>query len=226
VALSFLYWALRRLLELLVLRLRSEQSKEIVILVLRHQLHVLRREVARPRLGPADRALLAAFSRVLPRQVWRSFLFQPATPLRWHRQLVGWRWTYRRRTRTGRPAIAGELKQLILRLAAENPTLGVSAHPGRAGRTRPRSGTEHGLGDPAQERRRAGAQTRKPQLVGVPAPAGSRHHRLRFLHVETIRLRRLYVLFFIELDRRRVHLAGVTAHPDGDWVVQQARVIC
>lgn len=123
-ALSFLYWALRRLLELLALRLRSEHSKEIEILVLRHQLHVLRREVARPRLEPADRALFAAFSRALPRQVWRSFLFQPATLLRWHQQLVHRRWTYRRWTRTGRPAIAGELRQLILRLAAENPSWG------------------------------------------------------------------------------------------------------
>jgi hypothetical protein len=78
VALSFLYRALRRLLELLALRLRSERSKEIEILVLRHQLHVVRREVTRPRLEPADRALLAAFSRALPREVWRSFLFQPA----------------------------------------------------------------------------------------------------------------------------------------------------
>ena len=82
-ALSFLYWAVRRLLELLALRFGSDQSKEIEILVLRHQLRVLRREVARPRLEPADRALLAAFSRALPRQVWRSFLFQPATLLRW-----------------------------------------------------------------------------------------------------------------------------------------------
>jgi hypothetical protein len=81
VALSFLYWALRRLLELLTLRLRSEQSKEIEILVLRHQLHVLGREIARPRLEPADRALLAALSRVLPRREWRSFLFRPRTLL-------------------------------------------------------------------------------------------------------------------------------------------------
>jgi putative transposase len=92
VALSFLYWAFRCLLELLALRIRSERSKEIEILVLRHQL-VLRREIARPRFEPADRALLAALSRTLPREVWRSFLFQPATLLRWHQQLVRRRWT-------------------------------------------------------------------------------------------------------------------------------------
>jgi putative transposase len=124
VALSFLYWALRRLLELLALLVRSEHSKEIEILVLRHQLHVLRRDVARPRLRPADRALLAAFSRALPREVWRSFLFRPATLLHWHQRLGRRRWAYRRRTRTGRPPIAGELRQLILRLAAENPSWG------------------------------------------------------------------------------------------------------
>jgi hypothetical protein len=74
VVLSFLYWVLRRLLELLVLRMRSEREKEIEILVLRHQLHVLEHQVARPQLRPADRALLAAFSRALPRRAWASFL--------------------------------------------------------------------------------------------------------------------------------------------------------
>src|SRR5687767_3638624 len=79
VALSFLYWVLRRLLELLVLRMRSEREKEIEILVLRHQLHVLERQIVRPQLRPADRALLAAFSRALPRRAWASFLVSPAT---------------------------------------------------------------------------------------------------------------------------------------------------
>jgi putative transposase len=72
VVLSFLYWSLRRLLELVVLRFRSEREKEIEILLLRHQLRVLERQVARPPLTQADRALLAAFSRVLPQQAWRT----------------------------------------------------------------------------------------------------------------------------------------------------------
>jgi putative transposase len=93
VVFSFLYWMLRRLLELLVLRLRSERAKEIEILVLRHQLQLLERQVARPQLRPADRALLAAFSRVLPRRAWSSFSVTPATLLRWHRELVARRWT-------------------------------------------------------------------------------------------------------------------------------------
>lgn len=124
VVLSFLYWAFRRLLELLALCLRSEQSKEIEILVLRHQLHVLRREVARPKLRRSDRALLPAFSRVRPRRGWRSFLVQPTTLLRWHRELVRRRWIYQERRPPGRPSIASELRQLILRMAAENPTWG------------------------------------------------------------------------------------------------------
>jgi hypothetical protein len=82
VVLSFLYWMLRRLLELLVLRMRSQRAKEIEILVLRHQLQVLERQVARPQLGSADRALLAAFSRALPRSAWSSFVVTPATLLR------------------------------------------------------------------------------------------------------------------------------------------------
>ena len=101
-SLSFLYWAVSRVLELVVLCGRGERSKEVEILILRHELHVLRRQVARPRLGAADRAVLAALSQVLPRAQRRSFLVQPATLLRWHRQLVRRRWTYAGRP-SGRP---------------------------------------------------------------------------------------------------------------------------
>jgi putative transposase len=110
--LSFAYWSLRRLLELVVLRRRSEREKEIEILLLRHQLRVLERQVARPQLTPADRALLAAFSRVLPRQARRrSFWVTPATLLRWHRELVARRRTYPQR-RPGRPPTAAEVREL------------------------------------------------------------------------------------------------------------------
>src|SRR5438128_7847004 len=85
VVLSFLYWVLRRLLELFVLRMRSEREKEIEILVLRHQLHVLERQVARPQLRPSDRVCCPPFSRALPRRAWASFFVTPATLLRWHR---------------------------------------------------------------------------------------------------------------------------------------------
>jgi transposase len=121
--LSFLYWSLRRLLELVVLRRRSEREKEIEILLLRHQLAVLERHVARPQLTQADRALLAAFSRVLPRRAWRSFFVTPATLLRWHRELVARRWTYPHRG-PGRPATVAEVRELVVRLARENPAWG------------------------------------------------------------------------------------------------------
>src|SRR5205809_4307480 len=119
--LSFAYWVVRRLFELLILFGRSERSKEVEILVLRHELQVLRRQVGRPRLRSADRVLLAALGRLLPRPC--SFLVQPATLLRWHRALVRRRWTYEGR-RPGRPPLNAEIRQLILRLAAENPGWG------------------------------------------------------------------------------------------------------
>jgi putative transposase len=127
IALSFVYWSLRQLLELVVLRFRSEREKEIEILLLRHQLRVLERQVARPQVTQADRALLAAFSRVLPRQAWRRSAFvTPATLLRWHRELVARRWTYPHR-RPGRPATAAGIRDLVVRLARENPAWGSRA---------------------------------------------------------------------------------------------------
>jgi putative transposase len=122
VVLSFA--SLRRLLELVVLRLRSEREKEIEILLLRHQLSVLERQVSRPALTQADRALLAAFSRILSRRAWKRSLFvTPATVLRWHRELVARRWTYPHRC-PGRPATIAEIRELVVRLAGENPAWG------------------------------------------------------------------------------------------------------
>jgi putative transposase len=220
--LSFLYWALRRLLELLVLRMRSERAKEIEILVLRHQLQLLERQVARPQLRPADRALLAAFSRILPRRAWAPFFVTPATLLRWHRELVARRWTYPHR-RPGRPGTPVGVRELVLRLARENPGWGYRRIQGEL----------VGLGI------RIAASTVWTILreAGVePAPRrleSSWREFLRrqaasiiecdFLTVDTVFLKRFYVLFFIELASRRVRIAGITANPDGAWVTQQAR---
>jgi putative transposase len=189
--------------------------------VLRHQLTVLRRQVARPRLEPADRALLAAVSRVLPRARWSCFLVKPETLLRWHRRLVAGAWTYPPRL-TGRPPLGQEVQQLIIRLARDNPRWGYQRIKGELQRLGvPVSATAirttlrcHGL-DPAP--RRMATTWRaflRQQAAGIVA--------CDFFTADTIWLRRLYVLFFIELDTRRVHLAGVT-HPDGAWVTQQAR---
>src|SRR6266480_2943491 len=121
--LSFTYWVVRRLFELLILFGRSERAKELEILVLRHELQVLRRQVRRPRLRSADRVLLAGARPGVATEAAASFLVQPATLLRWHRELVRRRWTYDRR-RQGRPPLASQMRELILRLAAENPSCG------------------------------------------------------------------------------------------------------
>jgi hypothetical protein len=117
------YLTLCRSIQLLALLARGDTAKDFEILVLRHQLAVLRRQAPRPRFEPADRALLAAVSRVLPRARWYCFFVRPETLLRWHRRLVADAWTYPHR-QTGRPPLDLEVQQLIIRLARENPRWG------------------------------------------------------------------------------------------------------
>ena len=223
VALLFLYWSLRRLLELVVLRFRSEREKEIEILLLRHQLRVLERQVGRPELTQADRALLTALSRVLPRPAWgRSAFVTPATLLRWHRELVARRWTYPRRG-PGRPPTPGEVRTLVVRLARENPTWGYRRIQGElvgvgiklAASTVWSILKEAGI-EPAPKRFEASwAEFLRAQAASILECV--------FLPVDTLFLKRFYVLFFVELATRRVHLAGIKTKPDGPWVTQQAR---
>jgi putative transposase len=123
------YLMLCRSIRLLAMLARGDAAKDLEILVLRHQLTVLRRQVARPRLEPADRALLAAVSRVLPRARWSCFLVKPETLLGWHRRLVAGAWTYPHR-QTGRPSLGQEVQQLIVRLARENPRWGYQRSKG------------------------------------------------------------------------------------------------
>jgi len=222
VVLSFLYWLSRRLLDLLVLRMRSERVKEIEILVLRQQLHLLERQVARPQLCPSDRALLAAFSRALPRAAWASFVVTPATLLRWHRELVARRCTYPHR-RPGRPATAVAVRELVVRLARENPGWGYRRVEGEllglgikiAASTVWTILRDAGI-EPAPRRlETSSAEFLRRQAASIL--------ECDFLTVDTVFLKRFYVLFFIELASSRVHLAGVTATPDSAWVSQQAR---
>jgi putative transposase len=219
---ALLYLVTRRLLMLVVLAFRSDRSKDLEIVVLRHELGILRRQVTRPELSDADRVFLAAASRLLPRPRWSAFLVRPETLLRWHRRLVARRWTFPRRG-PGRPTLDPDVASLILRLARENPRWGYPRIQGELA----------GLGI------RISATTIRRVLAGAGLdPAGRRFGMpwrdfLRtqaasilatdFLTVDTVFFRRLYVLFFIELDTRRVHLAGVTAHPTAKWVTQQAR---
>jgi putative transposase len=218
---SLSYMLVRCVLQLVFLRPRSREFKELEIVVLRHELSVLRRQTQRPQLTMSDRLLLAAASRLLPRSSWRSFFVTPATLLRWHRWLVARRWTYG--GRSGRPPIGGEIRELVLRLVRENPRWGYQRIAGElnglgvsvSATTVRKILREAGLG-PAGERSglswRAFLRAQAESMLAVD-----------FFTVETISLRRLYVLFFIELRNRRVHLAGCTANPTGDWVTQQAR---
>ena len=190
--------------------------------MLRHQLSVLRRQVKRPEFRPADRAILAVLSRALPRARWSAFLVTPGTILRWHRRLVTRKWTQPNR-RGGRPPLDDHLVALILRLARENPRWGYRRIQGELKKLDIRvSATTirtvllgNGL-RPAP--RRASVSWRaflRAQAAGIIAAD--------FFTVETVRLKTLYVLFFIELRTRQVRLAGVTDHPNGPWVVQRAR---
>jgi putative transposase len=121
--LSLLYVALRRLLELVVLGRRSEADKDLEIVVLRHELAVLRRQVKRPMYRASDRAFLAAPSRALSRKRWGVFLVRPETLLEWHRRFVARKWSKPHR-RPGRPGLDPGVRELILRLARENPRWG------------------------------------------------------------------------------------------------------
>jgi putative transposase len=211
-----------RLMALVLLCFRSSEFKELEIVVLRHEIAVLRRQVSRPAPRPADRAFLAAASRQLPRDRWQAFFVTPRTLLAWHRGLVARRWTYPGR-RPGRPRLGREVRELILRLARENPRWGY----------RRITGELIGLGNQISP-----TSVRNVLMGAGIGPAGQRggiswREFIRrqaqsmiacdFFTVDTITLRRIYVLFFIELSTRRVHLAGMTESPDGAWTAQQAR---
>jgi putative transposase len=218
---SLCYLTVRCVLQLVFLRPRSREFKELEIVVLRHELSVLRRQARRPQLTMSERVFLSAASRLLPRSRWRSLPITPTTLLRWHRRLVARRWTYQ--GRSGRPPIAREIQQLVLRLAREHPRWGYKRIAGEinglglvvSATTVRKILRQAGIG-PAEER--AGLSWR----VSLRAQAKSML-AVDFFTVETLSLRRLYVLFFIELGNRRVHLGGCTANPTGAWVTQQAR---
>jgi len=120
---SLVYLLLRQVLQMLTQLARDDGAKDVELLVLRHEVAVLRRQVRRPKLEPADRVVLAALSRLLPRSRWPIFFVTPATLLRWHRQLIARHWTYPH-AKPGRPPVAQQIRELVQRLAAENPTWG------------------------------------------------------------------------------------------------------
>jgi putative transposase len=219
---SFLYLVVRNLFALVWLLGRSRRSKGLEILVLRHELAILRRQTSRPKLTRADRTLLTVLSRSLARPAWAVFPIKPETLLRWHRQLIARRWTYSHRT-PGRPPLARSLRELMRRLADENPHWGYKRIVGelkglgiRVSATSVRDVLLAAGLPPAPER------TDSSWRAFVRAQASSML-ACDFLTVETAFLQRIYVLFFMSLATRRIEYAACTSNPDGGWVAQQAR---
>jgi len=211
------YLALKRTIELVLLCFRSSDAKEVEILVLRHELEILRRQHPRPRLEPTDRAWLSLLSRCLPRRRWSVFLVRPETLLGWHRRMIRRHWTYPDTAR-GRPPVADDIQALIVRLATENPRWGYQRIKGElAGLGLPVSATSvrrvlraHQL-DPAPRRAsRTWSAFIRHQASGIVA--------CDFFSVDSVWLRRYYVLFFIEIESRRVQRCGITTNPTGEWV--------
>jgi putative transposase len=223
VALSFLYCLIRRVIETLTVHRMDAMAKDAEILVLRHQLSVLRRQVARPRFSWSDRAFIATLTRFVARDRWAAFLVTPETILHWHRALVRRRWTYSHR-RPGRPPLPEKTIELIVRLSRENPRwgylrivgelkkLGITVSKGSVANVLKR----HGLPPAPRRTGPTWAEFLHVQAKGVLATD--------FFTVDTVLLRRYYVLFVIEVERRAVHLLGVTANPDAPWVTQVARI--
>ena len=216
-----MYRIMYRLLVALVrLAVRSRRSSDLEIIVLRRQLTVLCRQVNRPEFTDTDRSLLAAIAAARPRPSRSGWLVTPDMLLRWRRRRIARHWTRSQRP-PGRPSTAAELRRLVLRLAAENPTWGYRRIHGEL------TGLGHRLAastvwqilnnagvDPAPTRSRA---TWSQFLLSQAAVACD------FFTVATALLRRYYVLFFIDIPTRRVFFAGVTANPTGAWTTQAAR---
>jgi putative transposase len=223
VSLRLLYLILLRVLNLLLLLGRSSASKDVEILVLRHEVAVLRRVHPKPRLDWADRAVFAALVRRLPQMLRRHRLVTPGTILRWHRRLIAKKWTYPHRL--GRPPVQDAVASLIERMARENRSWGYKRIQGELLK----------LGH------HVGASTIRRVLQRLwipPAPVRDTDTTWRqflrtqastmlacdFFHVDcAVTLQRIYVFFVLEVPSRSVHLLGVTTNPDSRWTTQQIR---
>ena len=221
-AFGLVYLMLTRVLSWLALLARSDAAKDVEILVLRHEIAVLRRKHDRPTLTWLDRAVLSALSRLLPTPLRQLRLVSPRTLLRWHAQLVARRWTYPHR-RPGRPPTPPPIRALALQMARENPRWGYRRIQGELvglGHPVAASTVWKVLKDAGPDPSPRRADPTWPQFLRAQAHAIL---AVDFAHVDTVFLRRLYVLLVVEHGRRRAHLAGITAHPTGAWVTQQAR---
>ena len=223
-AFSLLYVGLCRILGFIASARRSESDRDIEIMVLRHQVRILERQLhERLRYRPVDRAVLAALSRVLPRSRWRSLLVTPDTLLRWHRQAAKHKWRrWRKQRGPGRPPMSDGLVGLIVRLGRENRRWGCVRIQGEMRKLGIRVSASsirrilrrHGLG-PAPRRGPTWADFLRTQAQSVLATD--------LFTVDTVSHKQLYVLFVIEISTRQVHILGVTEHPNDAFVTQVAR---
>ena len=222
--LSYLYLVVSVLLDRAAVRTPSARAQTIELLALRHEVRVLRRQGQRTHWRPGDRVFLAALSRCLPRAEWWRLPVRPETLLRWHRELVRRKWAaFGGRRGPGRPPAPPEVRALVVRLARENPTWGYVRIRGELLKL-----GHAAAASTVQALLRRHRVPPAPRRAGLAWPAFLRAHATGllacdFFTVETVRLRTLYVLFFLEVRSRRVFVTGCTARPTAAWVTQQAR---